>query len=206
MSNDWNSSNWDSTDENSTNNPEPAFGDNPNGGDDAGTGDDSAGQTFQQLKQELEASKAQLQELTRISQQALADLSNYKKRTEEEKKKFVEFANANLMSELLPILDNFHRALEHAPADNAAKDWAAGVIAIFKQLEETLANFGLTKIDASESAFDPNVHEAITTSSGPKDQILKALQHGYKMGEKVLRRSKVVVGHGEEKSSTNQSE
>ncbi|MBD3270806.1 nucleotide exchange factor GrpE, partial [Candidatus Peregrinibacteria bacterium] len=67
------------------------------------------------LQQELEESKTKLAELTRISQQALADLQNYKKRVEEEKNQFAKFANSKLIQEILPTLDNFSLAVQHIP-------------------------------------------------------------------------------------------
>ncbi|MGL5830629.1 MAG: nucleotide exchange factor GrpE, partial [Candidatus Altimarinota bacterium] len=81
---------------------------------------------LQNLQKELEDSKTKLQDLTNISQQALADLQNYKKRSDEEKSQFLTFANANLISEILPVIDNVERASQHVPEE--AKDWAQGII------------------------------------------------------------------------------
>lgn len=207
--------NWDSSslDNDTTENPTDEFDSSqidPNASqsdDSAAQGDDST-PDLQVLQTELLVTKQKLEELTRIAQQALADLSNYKKRTEEEKKHFVEFANTNLVNALLPILDNMHLSLEHAPSDQSNQAWMAGIKTIFKQLEDTLTQFGVIKIDHHQKDFDPNVHEAISIMAGPKDKILKAFQHGYKMGEKVLRRSKVIVGNGEgnEEEKTSESQ
>lgn len=147
------------------------------------------------LQAELENSKAKLTELTQISQQALADLQNFKKRTEEEKIKFVAFANATLISDLLPILDNIDRAMTHLPEDPSAKEWANGIMAVLKQLEEALKARGLEYIATTGQTFDPAHHEALMTEPGPKDQVIKEIEKGYKISDRVLRRAKVTVGN-----------
>lgn len=157
-------------------------------------GDDTA---FQALQTELESSKAKLAELTNISQQALADLQNFKKRSEEEKSKFLSFANASLISELLPVLDNIERALTHIPEDPTAKEWAQGILATTKQLEQALTSKGLEPIVSLGETFNPNLHEALMMEAGPVDLILRELEKGYKIGDRILRRAKVVVGNGE---------
>jgi molecular chaperone GrpE len=153
---------------------------------------------FSTLLDELETSKAKLAELTQISQQALADLQNFKKRSEEEKIKFVAFANATLITELLPILDSIDRATAHLPQEPAVREWVDGIVNIFKKLTETLSTRGLEIIPTDSQAFDPNLHEAVMTENGPHDQIIKELEKGYRMGDKVLRRARVTVGNGQE--------
>lgn len=149
------------------------------------------------LQNELEQAKARIAELTIISQQALADLQNFKKRTEEEKSKFVTFANASLISDIIPMLDNLDRALTHLPEDAAARNWAEGILAITNQLHSLLTARGLETISTSSGTFDPNQHEAVMTDAGPADGILRELEKGYKLSDRVLRRSKVVVGNGQ---------
>ncbi len=165
----------------------------------AGNGD----QDFSALQNELEDTKNKLDDLTRISQHALADLQNFKKRSEEEKAKFIVFANSLLITELLPVLDNIDRAIVHLPEDPAAKEWANGIIAILKQLEETLKKQGLEKIVTENLPFDPNFHEAVMTRPGEKDLILQEMEKGYKIQDRVLRRSKVIVGNGESPAAPN---
>ncbi len=162
----------------------------------AATADQTADEKdYETLLAELKDSKTKLTELTTISQQALADLQNYKKRSEEEKAKFVSFANATLISMLLPTLDNLERATAIVPEDSASKEWTNGIIAIFKQLEETLKTQGLATIVTADQQFDPNLHEAVMTEAGPTDKIMKEMEKGYKIADRVIRRSKVVVGN-----------
>jgi molecular chaperone GrpE len=158
------------------------------------------------LQTELENSKAKLVELTQISQQALADLQNFKKRTEEEKIKFVAFANATLISDLLPILDNIDRAMAHLPEEPSAKEWANGIMAVLKQLEEALKARGLEYIATTGQTFDPVHHEALMTEPGPKDQVIKEIEKGYKITDRVLRRAKVTVGNTPNPASDNKPE
>lgn len=150
---------------------------------------------LQNLQKELEDSKTKLQDLTNISQQALADLQNYKKRSDEEKSQFLTFANANLISEILPVIDNVERASQHVPEE--AKNWAQGIIGTLKQLESILSEHGLQKIPTTGKSFDPRLHEAILTENGAQDSIIKEIQAGYLLKDKVLRPAKVSVGNGQ---------
>lgn len=150
---------------------------------------------LENLQKELENSKIKLQDLTSISQQALADLQNYKKRSEEEKMQFLGFANANLIIEILPVLDNVERATQSIPEE--AKDWAQGIVGTLKQLESVLTAQGLQKIPTVGQNFDPRLHEAIMTENGIADTVIKEVQAGYLLKDKVLRPAKVSVGNGE---------
>jgi len=148
------------------------------------------------LQEQLDACKAKLAEMTQISQQALADLQNYKKRTEEEKASFISFANATLITDLLPALDNMERALAHIPEEPAAKEWAQGILATMKQLEQILSEKGLEKIESERTDLDPQYHEALLTEEGEENHVVREVSKGYKIGKRVIRRAKVAVGHG----------
>ncbi len=148
------------------------------------------------LQQELEATREQLQNLTAVSQRALADLQNYKRRTEEEKASFITFANAELLIALLPNIDNIHRALDHEPKD---AEWATGASQTLKQLVDTLEKLGLKPIQTKDQKFDPNLHEALITAPGQKDLIIQELEKGYTYNDRVIKRARVSVGNGAEK-------
>lgn len=154
-------------------------------------------QTQTAADQSQTPSTAKITELTIISQRALADLQNYKRRVEEERTQFVKFANAALILEILSIIDNFNRAFDHIPQDLEKNEWVQGVINIEKQLSETLKKQGIKEIEAIDQPFDPNLHEAILHGSGKKDLIVEELEKGYLLNDKVLRPSKVKVGNGE---------
>lgn len=151
-------------------------------------------QELENSQKQLEATKEQLQNLTAVSQRALADLQNYKRRTEEEKASFVTFANAELLTALLPAIDNIHRALAHDPKD---AEWAKGAEQTMKQLTDTLEKLGLKPIPTLSQKFDPNIHEALMTAPGEKDLILAELEKGYTWNDKTIKRARVTVGNGE---------
>jgi molecular chaperone GrpE len=166
-----------------------------NSGDSSTTAQSDDSQTdFTALQQELKANKEQLEKLTIISQRALADLQNYKRRTEEEKAGFITFANAELLAAILPSIDNIHRALAHDPKD---AEWVKGTEQILAQLIDTLTRLGLKPIETAGQKFDPNLHEALLTGPGPKDQIIAELEKGYTFNDKTIKRSRVSVGNGE---------
>ncbi len=149
---------------------------------------------FEQLKQELEQAQSKLQEMTTISQRALADLQNYKRRVEEEKAGFVTFANAALFVELLPAIQNIERALGAEPKD--AK-WAKGAEQTMRQIVQVLEKMGLKVIPTLDEKFDPKLHEALLTGPGEADLILEELEKGYMLGDRVLKHARVKVGNGQ---------
>jgi molecular chaperone GrpE len=128
-------------------------------------------------------------------QRTMADFDNFRKRTDEEKQVWRAGAQEELILALLPILDNFDRAARHL-TDEQKKDPAiAGMLHIQKQLNDALANYGVTKIDIKVGdEFDANLHEAVDSEGGQGGtKITQLLQSGYQMGAKVLRPARVVV-------------
>jgi molecular chaperone GrpE len=130
----------------------------------------------------------------------VADFDNYRKRSDREKSDFFKYALAGLMRELLPVLDNFDRALDHA-ADG--DDFHKGVLLIYKQLYDTLTKNGLKPIDQSNVPFDPKIHEAVVreeNASVPSHTVIAILQKGYFLHDRLLRPAmvKVAVGGPEE--------
>jgi molecular chaperone GrpE len=165
--------------------------DNSNPQPQSSTQDDKA---FAALQTELEQTQAKLDEMMNISKHALADLQNYKKRTEEEKAAFISFAGAEIVSAILPSLSNFERALAHDPKD---AEWAKGVEQIYRQLTNELEKRGLTAITAKGQKFDPRLHEALMTAPGEKDLVLDELEKGWMLGDRVIKPTRVMVGNGE---------
>lgn len=149
------------------------------------------------LRQDLEAAQQKIQELTEMSKRALADLANFRKRVEDERASFAKFASLSLILEILPILDNFQRALRHVPEEWKESEWVKGVLHIEKQLEEVVKKCGLEEIPSPVGQpFDPLRHEAITQAPGAKDMVLEELDAGYMLDDKVVRPTKVKVGDG----------
>ncbi|HEV2720660.1 MAG TPA: nucleotide exchange factor GrpE [Thermoanaerobaculia bacterium] len=130
----------------------------------------------------------------------LADFENYRKRADREKADYFKYAMAGVIKDLLPVLDNFDRALEHAEEGD---DFHKGVSLIYKQLFDVLRRHGLRVIEESKVKFDPNIHEAVVTeedASLPNHTVTTVLQKGYFLHDRLLRPAmvKVAVGGPEE--------
>ena len=150
------------------------------------------------LKQALAEAKAKAEEYLAGWQRAQADFINYKRRTEQEKEEISRFANAILILNLLPILDDLERALTSIPPRLAKLSWVDGIRLIERKLQASLEAQGLSQIKAPGEPFDPNLHEAARLGKGKEGIVIEELQKGYKLCDRVLRPSKVVVGNGEE--------
>lgn len=137
----------------------------------------------------------QIAKLTAGWQRTQADFINYKKQVGEDRTQLIKSANSNLIYDLLPVLDNFKLAANHAPKDLENNDWARGIKQIERQLEIILANEGLEKISTLGDCFNPEIHEAIeeVESDKPEGSIVTEILPGYKYHGQVLRPAKVKV-------------
>lgn len=127
-------------------------------------------------------------------QRAEADFANYKKRVEQDRAEFAHFANAGLISALLPVVDDFERALENAAADPEAAPWMEGMQLIYRKLRSVLEDHGLTEIEAEGSKFDPHLHEAVMCVEGEEGIVCEEVQKGYRLRDRLLRPAMVKVG------------
>lgn len=126
----------------------------------------------------------------------LADFENYRKRADREKGEYYKQALASQMKELLPVLDNFDRGLDHAEQGD---EFHKGVLLIYKQLFDVLQKYGLKPFGETGVQFDPNIHEAVVTENDPSvpNHTVKAvLQKGYLLHDKLLRPALVKVATG----------
>ena len=130
-------------------------------------------------------------------QRAQADFANYKRRAEQERHDTSRFANQCLILELLPVLDDLERALDAVPEDLAGDGWTDGIRLIGRKLWAKLQAQGLEPIAAVGEKFDPHLHEAVMQVQGEEDVIIEEIQKGYRLHDRVIRPSKVVVGSGE---------
>jgi molecular chaperone GrpE len=146
------------------------------------------------LHEELESSQNKLL-------RALADFDNYKKRMAIEREQFVQFANESLISEILPILDGFGRAMEAGKNLAAGEEMQKGLALIKRQLEDALKKHGVAEIEAVGKPYDANLHEAILQKEdkGPEGIILEEMQKGYVLHGRVVRPSMVIVSKKGEK-------
>jgi len=128
-----------------------------------------------------------------------AEFENYKKRTTRERIELFKTAGQELMTSLLPIIDDFERALTHIEEDKEAEELRKGVLLIYQKLYNTLELKGLSKIETkSGDVFDAEFHEAITQIPAPSDdlkgKVIDCVETGYKLGDKIIRYPKVVIG------------
>jgi len=148
------------------------------------------------LKEEMEKIKKERDEYRNLYLRALADHENYRKRIESEWKKAVDFANERLIYDLLPVLDNFERALKAMKNASDVDSIRKGVEMIYKSLLDTLKKEGLTPFDSKGEKFDPRLHEAISvveTEETEPGVVVEEFQRGYKFKDKLLRPAKVTV-------------
>jgi len=139
-----------------------------------------------------------LQELTADLQRMRADFENYRKRVDIEKAQLSELTKAATIMKLLPIIDTIERAVAHAPADLVQDKWAQGVVALGKNLDKSLGELELVRIEAAQGTpFNPNLHEAVMmdATEGEHEIILEELRAGYTMNGQVVRPSMVKVTH-----------
>jgi molecular chaperone GrpE len=149
------------------------------------------------LKQSLAEEKARAEANLAGWQRAQADFINYKRRNEQERAEFSQFAQANLIFSLLPILDDLEKALNHIPAKLAKLPWVDGIRLIARKLQSILEAQGLTPIEALGKPFDPNLHEAVRQDKGAEGVVIEEVRKGYQLHDKVIRPAMVVVGNGE---------
>lgn len=156
------------------------------------------------LQQEIDDLRASLEEARREAAEnyekflrTLADLDNFRRRTRMEYEEVVANANRELMVGLLPIIDNFERALEAAEQTRNFEALHEGVVLIWKQLRELLSRFGVEPIEAKGKPFDPSLHEAILQAESseefPPGTVVEEIQKGYLMKGRLLRPSLVKV-------------
>ena len=148
----------------------------------------------ERLKAAEEKAEANYESLLRVT----ADFENYKKRIEREMSDVRKFANESLIKELLPIVDNLERALaiEYGKNKDTFEGIREGVEMTLKELMECLQKFGVTPMDSLEKPFDPNFHHAVSQEESeeyPENMVLKELQKGYMLRDRLLRAPMVVV-------------
>ena len=151
------------------------------------------------LRQELQATKAREAEYLDGWQRSRAELANARKRFQREQEQAYAGAQADLLVRLLPIVDDFERALETLPHNLSGLTWIQGVVLIHRKLQWLLEQAGVTLIEATGKEFDPFVHEAVThepSESVPAGHVISELQHGYRIGDRVLRPAMVRVSSG----------
>jgi molecular chaperone GrpE len=146
----------------------------------------------------LEEAKTKYAELNDKYLRLFSEFDNHRKRTAKEKLDLTATASENVIKDILPVLDDFERALQNMEKNGNESD-LQGVTLIYNKLKDTLKKKGLEEIDAKDADFNTDEHEALTMIPAPteeqKGKVLDVIQKGYKLNGKVIRFARVVVGN-----------
>ncbi|SHN11074.1 nucleotide exchange factor GrpE [Gracilibacillus kekensis] len=125
-----------------------------------------------------------------------AEYDNFRKRTKKEKEADLKYKSQSVVTELLPVLDNFERALQVEVEDKAAKGIVEGLEMVYRQLKTVLESEGVTEIETDGQTFDPNMHQAVMQveeDGYESNQIVETMQKGYQLKDRVIRPAMVKV-------------
>lgn len=150
------------------------------------------------LRAQLEAAQAAAERFEANWKRAAADLANYKRRVEQERSEQARLVSAATVINLLPIRDDFGRAVETLDSTLAGLNWVQGVLAIERKLDGLLESMGVSEVPAEGETFDPTRHEAVGRGPGPENVCLHVVQKGYALNDAVIRPAMVIVGEGGE--------
>ena len=143
--------------------------------------------------------QADLDRFRDLALRSQADFDNYKKRAAREKEEAIKYANSSMLERLIAIIDNFELGLSAARGEGEKSPVFAGMSMVLKQLTDFLADNGLQPIDATGQKFDPNLHEAIAhepSDEVPAEVVIRQTRRGYRLKDRLLRPSSVVVSSG----------
>ena len=148
---------------------------------------------------DLAGLQADLDRFRDLAMRSRADFENYKKRTAREKEDAIKYANKDLLEKLVSIVDHFERGLEAARGEGEKSPIYSGMSLVLKQLQDFLVENGLQPIEAVGQKFDPNFHEAIAhepSNEVPEETVIRQTRRGYRLKDRLLRPSAVVVSSG----------
>ncbi len=159
-----------------------------------------------ELKSRLDQKTQEAQELHDKMLRYAAELENLKKRQEKEKADLLQYANEALIRELLPVLDNLERAQEHGRQVETPESFLEGLENLHQGLMKALARFGVTVMTSVGEKFDPAFHNAVMqeeTTAAPDQTVLKELQKGYLLQNRLLRPAMVVVARNPQENPSS---
>jgi molecular chaperone GrpE len=163
-------------------------------------------ETLEAARSLLAEEREKAQRLLANWQRAEADFANYKRRVEQERGEVKRLANAALIINILPILDDLERALASLDIRLVGLTWFDGVRLIYRKLQLVLESAGVSQIEAEGQPFDPRFHEAVMYGEGEEGKVVAEVQRGYKINDRVLRPAMVIVGKGKEKKEEKKEE
>lgn len=137
----------------------------------------------------------QIGELTEALQRERADSDNIRRRHEEQMASLKNMVKSTVVRELLPVIDNFERALKHVPKELETNDYVKGVQGVVKQFEDTLTQMGVERIKTIGEVFNPVLHEAVhmEEGDGTVEVVCEELQAGYRIADDIIRHAMVKV-------------
>ena len=153
------------------------------------------------LQAELARAEKEAAEAKAGWQRTAADLQNYRRRTEQERAERLGLASDSLLLKVVALADDFDLAVEHVPADAQDSPWVQGVVAIDRKLRQLLESEGVTTMESVGRPFDPREHEAIAHEDAtdvPDGTVLRELQRGYRIRDRVLRPALVAVARNDQ--------
>lgn len=167
----------------------------PNGGESADAPEQAAPTGPEAAALEVIQLRAELAEIKDRWVRERAELENFKRRATREKQDALRFGSENLLKDLLPVIDNLHRALAHAKSDDPI---VTGVRMVLRGLDDVFERHGVKVVPARGEPFDPNRHEAIShvESDAPANTVIDEHQRGYVLHDRLLRPALVTVGKG----------
>jgi len=162
---------------------------------------------LEKLKEENEKLKKELEELNDKYVRLIAEFDNYRKRTLNEKADIIKNAGEKLLFELLPIIDDFERAIKANEKIDNVEHLKEGFKLIYDKFMKLLEKQGVSEIESLHKEFDPELHDALTKipveNPDMKDKVVDVVEKGYYLNDKILRHSKVVVGHYDDDNNSN---
>lgn len=156
---------------------------------------------IEELEQQLAQATQEAAEAKAGWQRSAADFANFRRRTEQERADLLGLASDSLLLKVVALADDFDRALELVPQEGRGSPWLEGIAAIDRKLRQLLESEGVTPMQAQGRPFDPREHEAVAhedTAEAPDGSVLRELQRGYYVRDRVLRPALVAVARNEE--------
>jgi molecular chaperone GrpE len=153
-------------------------------------------EALETLRAELAEIEQKADEYLRLAQRTQADFINYRRRVEDERAQQTREANVAYIQRLLPVLDDFERALANAGAEELESNWGKGIELVERNLRGLLAADDVQRIAAEGAEFDPREHEGVgrqPSADVPEGHVLHVVRQGYRKGDRVLRPAQVII-------------
>ena len=159
---------------------------------------DKASDQVEKLQEKIGELEQELGEAKDKYLRLFAEFDNYKKRTVKEKLDLISTASRDVISKILPVLDDFDRAKKSSDDESSSETFSEGVTLVYNKLNSLLKSKGLNAMETNGEEFDPELHEAVTEIPAPneemKGKVIDTIETGYLLNDKIIRHAKVVVG------------